>query len=85
MATKTKEPAERDVIRRLAARGEETLHRLAELPGGTRALRTLNDVRGRVEELTRRMRGLDELEARVEKLEKQVAALKRTRKTTTST
>ncbi len=40
-----------DVIKRLAGRGEETLHKLAELPGGTKALKAFNDLRTRVDEL----------------------------------
>jgi len=69
-----------DVIKRLAGRGEETLHKLAELPGGSKALKAFNDLRGRVDELGKRMRGVEQLEARIEKLEREVASLKRTRK-----
>lgn len=69
-----------DVIRRLAGRGEETLHRLAELPGGTRALKAFNELRTRVDDLSKKVRGVEKLEARVERLEREVAALKRARK-----
>jgi hypothetical protein len=69
-----------DVIRRLAGRGEETLQKLADLPGGTRALRAFNDLRNRVDDLSKKMRGVEKLEARVDKLEREVAALKRARK-----
>jgi hypothetical protein len=64
-------------ISRLAARGESTLSRIAELPGGTKALQAFNDLRDRVDDLGRKVRGIDALEARVAKLEKEIAALKR--------
>ena len=71
-----------DVIARLAGKGEEALKRLAELPGGQRALEAFNDLKARVDDLSRRMRGVDELEQRVTKLEKELAALKRAQKHT---
>ena len=83
MATTAKDRKDdRDVIARLADRGEQTMARLAELPGGTKALRAFNDLRVRVDELGRKARGVDELEKRVTKLEKELGALKRTQKTT---
>ena len=69
-----------DVITRLAGKGEEALKRLADLPGGQRALEAFNDLKARVDDLSRRMRGVDELEQRVTKLEKELAALKRAQK-----
>jgi hypothetical protein len=74
---------DRDVIGRLADRGEQTLAKLAELPGGTKALKGINDLRSRVDELARKARGVDELEQRVAKLEKELAALKRASKAST--
>jgi hypothetical protein len=68
---------DKDVLGRLADRGEEALSRLADLPGGTKALKALNDLRVRVDDLGKRVRGIDRLEARVDKLEKELAALKR--------
>ena len=70
----------RDGIGRLAGKGEQAIHRLAELPGGTRALSMFNDLRTRVDDLSKRMRGVDQLEERVAKLEKDIAALKRAQK-----
>lgn len=64
----------------LVGQGEEALHRLADLPGGQRALRAFNDLKTRVDELGKRVRGVDELEARVAKLEREVATLKRAQK-----
>ena len=66
-----------DVIARLANRGEDVIHKLAELPGGAKALKAFNELRDRVDELGKRVRGIDALEARIATLERQVAALKR--------
>jgi hypothetical protein len=68
---------DRDAIARLAERGQQTVARLAELPGGTRALNAFNDLRNRVDELGKKVRGIDELEKRVAELEDEVAALKK--------
>jgi hypothetical protein len=73
----TTKPTDDDVIGRLAGKGEQAVQRLAELPGGSRALRAFNDLKTRVDDLSRRVRGIDVLEQRVAKLEKEVAALKR--------
>lgn len=70
----------KDVVSRLADRGEEALQRLAELPGGKRALQAFTDLRTRVDDLSKKVRGIDELERRVAKLERDVAALKRASK-----
>ena len=76
--TKDKKPtAEKDFVTRLADAGEEALQRLADLPGGQKALTAVNDLRARVDDLGKKVRGIDALEARVAKLEKELAALKR--------
>jgi phage shock protein A len=75
MATPETQP--KDVVSRLADRGEEALQRLTELPGGKRALQAFTELRTRVDELSKKVRGIDALEARVAKLEKELAALKR--------
>ena len=82
MATtkQAKQANEKDTISRLASKGEATLARLAELPGGTKALNAFNDLRTRVDELSKKVRGIDALEARVAKLEKELGALKRAQK-----
>ncbi len=72
------------MIARLADRGEQTIARLADLPGGAKALRAMNDLRARVDELGKKVRGIDELEQRVAKLEKEVATLKRAQKPKTA-
>ena len=85
MAT-TKQKTDKDAIARLARKGEEALHRITELPGGTKALKAFNDLRANVDELGKKVRGIDRLEARVAKLEKELATLKRAQKPkTTST
>jgi phage shock protein A len=68
---------DKDVLSRLADRGEEALSKLAELPGGTKALKALNDLRERVDEMSKKVRGIDALEKRIAALEKELAALKR--------
>ncbi len=81
-ASKTTETPkdEADMIARLAARGEQTIARLADLPGGAKALGAANDLRTRVDELGKRVRGIDELEKRVAKLERELATVKRAQK-----
>ena len=69
-----------DVIARLASKGEQAVQRIADLPGGTRALQAFNDLKSRVDDLSKKVRGIDELEQRVAKLEKELAALKRAQK-----
>lgn len=76
----TSKSTDDDVIGRLAGKGEQAMQRLADLPGGTRALRAFNDLKNRVDELSRKVRGIDALEQRVAKLEKDIAALKRAQK-----
>lgn len=71
---------DRDVITRLSSRGEQTIARLADLPGGSKATKAVNDLRARVDELGKKVRGIDGLEERLAKLEKDVATLKRTQK-----
>jgi outer membrane murein-binding lipoprotein Lpp len=73
-------PTNDDLIGKLAGKGEQAVQRLADLPGGTRALKAFNDLKLRVDDLSRKVRGIDALEARVAKLEKDLAALKRAQK-----
>jgi hypothetical protein len=81
MATTKKATTDNDVIGRLADKGEQAISRIGDLPGGARALKALNDLRLRVDEMGKRMRGVDVLE-NVAKLEKDVAALRRAQKPT---
>ena len=60
-------------VSRLTDAGEEALQRIADLPGGQRALGALNELRTRVDDLAKKVRGIEELERRIARLEKQVA------------
>ena len=64
-------------VARLADAGEEALQRIADLPGGQKALTAYNDLKARVDDLGKKVRGIDALEERIVKLEKEVAALKK--------
>jgi hypothetical protein len=75
--TRSKPAGEKDFVTRLADAGEEAIQRLAELPGGQKALTAVNDLRARVDDLAKKVRGIDALESRVAKLEREVAALKK--------
>ena len=66
---------DKDVMARLANRGEDVLNKLAELPGGAKALKAFNELRERVDDLGKKVRGIEALEERVAQLEKQVATL----------
>ena len=76
---KSKAAVDKDFVSRLADAGEEALQRLADLPGGQKALTAMNDLRARVDDMAKKVRGIDALEARVVKLEKEVAALRKTK------
>ena len=47
MTETTQRDKEKDLVSRLADAGEEALHRLAELPGGQKALTAVNELRTR--------------------------------------
>ena len=51
--TTEKPKAEKDFVSRLADAGEEALQRIADLPGGQKALTAVNDLRARVDELAK--------------------------------
>lgn len=77
MATTEKTKSEKDIVSRLADAGEEALQRIADLPGGQKALTAYNDLKTRVDDLGKKVRGIDALEERIVKLEKDVAALRK--------
>lgn len=60
---------QKDLISRLADRGEEAIQRLGHAPGAERLVEVASSLRDRVDELQRRILGLDEIERRVAKLE----------------
>ena len=73
---------QKDVITRLAESGEEALHRIADLPGGTRVVEAANVLRERVDELSKRIRSLDPLEKRVAELERKLDELSKPARST---
>jgi hypothetical protein len=76
MARSTQEQ-QRDLISKLADRGEVTLQRLAEAPGAQRLLEAVIVLRERLEDQQKRITGMEKLEKRIAALEKKVASLER--------
>jgi hypothetical protein len=74
---------EKDVIARLADAGEEALQRLAELPGGKSMLKTMGDVRDRLDDMAVKLRTLDPLQRRVTAIEKRLDSLEKPKAPTT--
>jgi DNA repair ATPase RecN len=73
---------QKDFLTQFRDLSAEALHRLSEVPGGSRLMEMANETKARLDEMQKRLRGLDELERRVAKLEKQLAALNATKATT---
>jgi hypothetical protein len=67
--------AQKDLISRLADRGEEVLSKFAETPGAARILELLNSTRERLDDLQKRVMGLEDLERRLDQLEQRVEEL----------
>jgi hypothetical protein len=72
---RSRKTQQKDVVTRLSDKGEETLQRLAELPGGKSMLKAMGDARDRLDDMTKKLRSIDPLERRVAQLEKRLAAL----------
>ena len=68
---------QRDLISRLADRGEEVLAKFAETPGAHRVLELLNSTRERLDDLQKRVIGLEQLERRLDDAEKRLAKLEK--------
>ena len=68
---------QKDLLSRLAEAGEDAIGKLAEMPGGHRAIEAMNQLKNRIDELQKRVRALDPLERRVGELEKRLEALER--------
>ena len=77
--------AQKDILSRVTDLGAEALHKLADVPGGSRLVEMANDSKSRLDEMQKRLRGLDELEKRVAKLERQLAAQAKKPATATKT
>ncbi|MDX6397955.1 MAG: hypothetical protein QOJ43_1363 [Gaiellaceae bacterium] len=65
---------QKDIFAQVRDLGSEALHRLADVPGGSKLLEMANETRSRLDEMQKKLRGLDELEKRVAKLERQLAS-----------
>jgi hypothetical protein len=65
---------QKDLLTRFQDLGAEALHKLADVPGGSKFVDLANDTKSRLDEMQKKLRGLDELEKRVSRLEKQLAA-----------
>ncbi len=65
---------QKDLLARFQDLGAEALHKLADVPGGSRLVDAANETKSRLDEMQKKLRGLDELEKRVAKLEKQLVA-----------
>jgi cell division septum initiation protein DivIVA len=65
--------AQRDIISKLADRGEEVLSKFAETPGAHRVLELLNSTRERLDDIQKRVIGLESLERRIDELEQRLA------------
>ena len=68
---------QRDLISRLADRGEEVLAKFAETPGATRVLELMNMTRERIDDLQKRVIGLEQLERRLDDVEKRLAKVEK--------
>jgi hypothetical protein len=64
---------QKDILTRFQDLTAEALHRLQDVPGGSKLVEAVNDIKARLDEMQKKLRGLDELEKRVAKLEKQLA------------
>ena len=64
-----------DLLARVTGIGAEALHKLADVPGGTKLVDMMNESKARLDDMQKKLRGLDALEKRVTKLEKQLAAM----------
>src|SRR5581483_7364599 len=76
---------QKDLFSRLADAGEEAVSRLAELPGGHRALEAVHALRDRIDELQKRVLNIEPLERKVTELERRLDALEGKRPATRRT
>lgn len=67
---------QKDILSRVQDLGAEALHKLQDVPGGSKLVDMANETRTRLDDVQKKLRGLDALEQRVAKLEKQLAAKK---------
>ena len=67
---------QKDILSRVQDLGAEALHKLQDVPGGSKLVDMANETRTRLDDVQKKLRGLDALEKRVAKLEQQLAAKK---------
>jgi hypothetical protein len=70
--------AQRDLISRLADRGEEMLSKFADTPGASRVVELLNSTRERLDDLQKRVIGLENLERRLDEVERRLDSIQET-------
>lgn len=64
---------QKDILSRVQDLGAEALHKLADVPGGSKLVDMANETRTRLDEMQKKLRGLEALEKRVAKLERELA------------
>jgi hypothetical protein len=72
---RSRKTQDKDVISKLADKGEEALQKLADLPGGKSLVKAMGDIRTRLDDTTTKLRKLDPLERRVTSIERRLKAL----------
>lgn len=75
---------QKDIFSRVQDLGAEALHKLADVPGGSRLMDMANETRTRLDDVQKKLRGLDALEKRVAKLERELAKKPAAGKSTTA-
>ena len=73
---------QKDILAQVRDLGSEALHKLADVPGGSKLMEMANESRSRLDEIQKKLRGLDELEKRVAKLERELAVQPKKKATT---
>jgi hypothetical protein len=66
---------QKDLLHKLADRGEEAISKLADVPAADRVLNAASGMGKRLDEMQRKVRGLESLEKRVAALERRVDRL----------
>ena len=67
--------AQKDLLSRLADRGENVIGKISDLPGAHAVGEALGTVKERLDDLTRRVRGIEGLDQRVADLERRLDEL----------
>jgi len=75
---------QKDILSRVQDLGAEALHKLQDVPGGSKLVDMANETRTRLDDVQKKLRGLDALEKRVAKLERELAKKPAARKPTTA-